>query len=253
MYWIIGIKEIEPRTELSLSLDKIGCTLFKPDHLPDGALDGCILGLRHAEFDSLPDFEGVKAAWDVLKTHIGYAAKVASIGRIAIDEQVYLKCSNGKIVTLHAIRKPRYSNVVSVSWRMPPKAGMTKEEIAAYRAEHDSSKIAAYVSRALKNENARLVLLLQSEGLTPLSMYHIVDLIQDDMNGDMSSLTSKKELTRFQHSMNTPQLYGTKSRHIAGNNSPPSKPMSIDSAQRYVAEMVESWLGLPDRSLNSRS
>jgi hypothetical protein len=72
-------------------------------------------------------------------------------------------------------------------------------------------------------------------------MYHIYELIEDDLGGKLCGLASKKDWTRFKHSVNHQAVFGDASRHIASNEKPPSNPMSLEEAQAFISRASDLW------------
>jgi hypothetical protein len=101
---------------------------------------------------------------------------------------------------------------------------------------------------AFRDDRALQVQRLLKTDLTPLSMGHIVDLIQAD--GSMKNLISRNQQTRFYRSINHPNVFGEQARHIVSEKEPPPKPMSLDEAREFTRALATRWLekkaGLPE-------
>ena len=108
--------------------------------------------------------------------------------------------------------------------------------------------IACVVSAFRDGHALQVQRLLQSE-LTPQTMGHIADLIQDDIGGAMRDLISSNQLTRFYRSINHPDVFGEHARHIVSKKEPPPKPMSLDEARDFIRDLATGYLekkaGLP--------
>jgi len=90
------------------------------------------------------------------------------------------------------------------------------------------------------------------EGAPPaMTLGNIVDLIKDDMQGDLDSLTSKTMLKRFKRSINHPVVFGDNARHIVTNQNPPPNPMHGPEARCFVLQLVRDWIEYKNNS-NSR-
>ena len=95
---------------------------------------------------------------------------------------------------------------------------------------------------ALDDDNVLTVMKMLNSELNPTAMGNIVSLIQDDMNGDLSGLVSKPQLTRFDRSINHPEVYAERARHIVSNQEPPPVPMHQKEAETFVKNIVNEWL-----------
>jgi hypothetical protein len=122
-----------------------------------------------------------------------------------------------------------------------------EEREAAYKKKR--RKATSLLVSALENERASQVQRLLRKQLTPQTMGHIADLIQDDIGGAMRDLVSGNQLTRFYRSINHPDVFGEQARHIISGQEPPPKPMSLDEAQAFIRDLAARWLeskaGLP--------
>jgi hypothetical protein len=80
-------------------------------------------------------------------------------------------------------------------------------------------------------------------------MLHISELIEADIGGAMKDLISKNQLTRFERSINHPDVFGKHARHIVSNAEPPPNPMSLDEARDFIRDLATGYLekkaGLP--------
>jgi hypothetical protein len=83
-------------------------------------------------------------------------------------------------------------------------------------------------------------------------LYRLLDVIEADVGGlrALAALEwgSSADLRRFKHSANSVAVGGDTSRHGKELTTPPSHPMSIDEADRYVRYVLESWLANKMRS-----
>ena len=125
---------------------------------------------------------------------------------------------------------------------------ITEEERARLEAERlereYQEKLALVSSRvvsAFRDERALKVYRFLQQDLTPTRMYHIYELIRDDFGGNMNSLASDKDWTRFTRSVNHQEVFGDDSRHIASKEKPPANPMSLSEAQAFISKVADSW------------
>jgi hypothetical protein len=77
---------------------------------------------------------------------------------------------------------------------------------------------------------------------TTTELGHIVDLVQDASGGNLGNYTSIKQLRRFNHSINSPTVFGLGARHAVEKNDPPAEPMSLKDAQAFAHSVGRAWL-----------
>jgi hypothetical protein len=95
---------------------------------------------------------------------------------------------------------------------------------------------------AFTDDRALRVQRLLRNGLTTQSMWHIFELIQDDMGGAIKDLVSHNRRTRFKRSINHPLAFGQQARHVISKEEPPAEPMSLDEARAFVQDLAARWL-----------
>ena len=95
---------------------------------------------------------------------------------------------------------------------------------------------------AVSDDSALRVIKLLNHELTPTTLGNIVETIQSDLGGGIHDFISKKQLSRFNQSINHPNVFGPQARHGVSNESPPPKPMSLSEARQLVRELAEIWL-----------
>ena len=126
---------------------------------------------------------------------------------------------------------------------------ITEEERARLEAERlereRQEKLALVLPRlvsAFLDERARKVQRFLQQDLTPARMYHIYELIKDDLGKKkLDNLASKKDWERFSHSVNHQEVFGDDSRHIASKEKPPANPMYLSEAQAFISKVADSW------------
>jgi len=135
--------------------------------------------------------------------------------------------------------------VVTVS----PPSDMSVEEREKWERKRAEEKYQNLLSEtivrvvpALENENVITVMRMLSSELHPTTMGNIVDLIKDDMNGNVGDLVSKAQLIRFERSINHPEVFAERARHIVSNQDPPPVSMCQDEAEIFIKNMVNEWL-----------
>lgn len=132
------------------------------------------------------------------------------------------------------------------TWTVNPE--MSEEEklrLEEERLEREyQEKLALVSSRvlpALRDERALKVHCFLQQELNPVRMYHIYELIRDDLGRQLNSLASNKDWTRFTRSVNHQEIFGDDSRHIALKEEPPANPMSLSEAQIFISRVADLW------------
>ena len=252
MKWLVEIKEAAPDIEvIKLILEGLGITIIDGDYGSDEAL-------FYIYSDEFTDCSDYKLIWkyanrlkDVITT--GY--------RVSTSESVTIGLGN--VLELAAENKYRKHIFGSVSVDLPAiiacvegtvsyaDSDLSEEEINAKIQEADrlerrkkANKALHFIGPAVNDEAAYQVIDLLCDQITPLKMGHIFDLIQNDIGGKMTDISSKKDITRFTTSINHPDVFGKESRHMVSNQSPPPKPMSKNEANSFIRNLAEQWLRL---------
>jgi hypothetical protein len=137
---------------------------------------------------------------------------------------------------------------ISGSLTVIPAQEISKEDKARLEAERQESEyqeklalVSCHVLSAFQDERVLKAQRFLQQDLTPVRMYHIYELIRDDLGGKLNSLASKKDWIRFTHSVNHQDVFGDASRHIASNEKPPSNPMSLEEAQAFISRVSDLW------------
>lgn len=117
-----------------------------------------------------------------------------------------------------------------------------EQELQERRYADLRQKALSRVVSAVRDDRALTIQQLLQEELTPQILGHIVDIIQDDMNGDLSGLMSRNQQSRFYRSINHPEVFGQKARHIVSSHEPPPHPMNLAEASTFVRDVAEKWL-----------
>ncbi|MBW4485950.1 MAG: hypothetical protein KME14_25780 [Tildeniella torsiva UHER 1998/13D] len=71
---------------------------------------------------------------------------------------------------------------------------------------------------------------------------HIIELIVEDCDGDLTEFTTKAEQSRFERSINHPSVMGLKARHAVSKNQLPPKPMNENEAKSFAHRVGQEWL-----------
>ncbi|HLX97279.1 MAG TPA: hypothetical protein VKR62_01165, partial [Roseiarcus sp.] len=219
--------------------------------------------LLHDETDTLfltsERFEALQAAAQVYEL----ASKAQSIiTEVTQDDpdiamtfkvgQVLEEVANGELrkhvfATFRAasVSVPSVTAILTVG-QAPSLSAADRERIENERKEQ------AYVSKRRKatarfvsafiDERALQVQRLLRNQLTTQSMWHIFELIQDDMGGAIKDLVSQNRQTRFERSINHPLAFGQQARRLISKAEPPPKPMGLEEARAFVRDLATRWL-----------
>jgi hypothetical protein len=96
------------------------------------------------------------------------------------------------------------------------------------------------VLSAHRSEDAVKVQRILAGELTPQSMGVIAEVL--DAQRNHLGFASRNQWTRFNRSINHPDVYGDQARHGKTNQEPPPVPMPIDEAQRFIRDAAMRWL-----------
>lgn len=88
----------------------------------------------------------------------------------------------------------------------------------------------------------QIMKLLKVSSLSMTEAGHIVELIQDDLRGDLSEFATNNEITRFKRSINHPAIMGLGARHAVPKGDPPPKPMTESEARSFARQIGLKWL-----------
>ena len=127
-----------------------------------------------------------------------------------------------------------------------------EEEKRELTYEEKRRKVTIYFVSALNFESALQVQRLLHLELTPMRMWHILEIIQDDMGVAIKDLASKNQLSRFERSVNHPKVHGEQARHIISRQQPPPKPMNLEEARAFVCGLAALWLEKKTRTVLPR-
>ncbi len=133
---------------------------------------------------------------------------------------------------------------------LTPNSEISAEErerrIQKGRAEEIAGRRNAAINRASWALVQPIVLqvleLLKSSEPAGTELGHIVDLVRDACNGDLTRFTTKSDLERFERSINHPQVLGLQARHAVSHVNPPPRPMTIIEARAFARALANSWL-----------
>ena len=74
-------------------------------------------------------------------------------------------------------------------------------------------------------------------------LYKIVEIVEDDVGAiDRRGWATKKELSRFSHTANSPKILGRAARHATQRVRPPKHPMDLVEAEELVKRVLVRWL-----------
>ena len=132
----------------------------------------------------------------------------------------------------------------------------TQAEKKEWAYQRDRDKAIPLLVAATKDERVVNVLQLLAGELTPFTMSHLGEIIENDMGKGRNNLVpgaSVNRWKRFDRSMNHPTVYGLQARHPVSNDEPPSNPMYRDEAEHFIRLIAERWLQLKIKELNELS
>lgn len=121
-------------------------------------------------------------------------------------------------------------------------SSLTAEERAEMERKARVQRAGELVKAAVRSDLVLTVMRLLDGEPGSLELGHVHDLLLDDMDGDLSSLASKKQLTRFNRSINHPDVLGLKARHAVTNQEAPPDPMSLEEATDFVRGIAQKWI-----------
>ena len=91
---------------------------------------------------------------------------------------------------------------------------------------------------------------------TWVSLYQVLEVIQDDMGGKVKLLQtrwiSRTALNRFTQTANSPAAVGRAARHGRQREQPPLTPMTMEEARSHVLSLVEAWLSSKHESFGAQ-
>lgn len=121
-----------------------------------------------------------------------------------------------------------------------------RKRIEAELVERDyqrSLRVALSRARsAYRDDQARRVQQLLQAELDTHALWHVFEIIENDMGGAITNLASANQLTRFTRSVNHPKVYGDSARHAVSRTQPPPNPMRLDEARQFIRDLAARWL-----------
>jgi hypothetical protein len=129
---------------------------------------------------------------------------------------------------------------------VPSEEELRRQEELLKERQYQELRLSA-VSRlvsAVKHERALIVQRLLNQEPTPQLLGHIADMIKDDLGGGLYRLASKNQMSRFYRSINHPDVFGEKARHIVSYDEPPPNPMNLAEGTAFIRELARAWLNL---------
>jgi hypothetical protein len=144
---------------------------------------------------------------------------------------------------------------VAVSMTMVPsvsvlsRQALSEEELKQIEEERKEGEYQQLSRRAISrlvsaftDSKALQVQRLLNGDLTPQTLGHLADLIQDDLGNGIASLASSNQWSRFFRSINHPAVFGEQARHIVSSEEPPPNPMRLSEAQHFIRQVANAWL-----------
>lgn len=101
-------------------------------------------------------------------------------------------------------------------------------------------KATAWTVSALRSPNAREVQRILNRELTPLTIGHIVELIEAEPGVFKALGVSRNQLGRLTGSINNRKVYGGSARHMKPHEPPPN-PIHLDEAKVFIRDVADRW------------
>lgn len=153
----------------------------------------------------------------------------ANGNEIHCHHKIYVQ---GAVMTLRA----SVAGVATVHSSLSPEERAEIERLAR------AAKAGELVAAALRSNLVMTVMRLLDGEPGTLELGHVHDLLLDDMDGDLSAFAKTGQLTRFNRSINHPEILGLKARHAVSNQDPPSDPMDMDEATQFIRGIAQKWI-----------
>lgn len=128
-------------------------------------------------------------------------------------------------------------------------SSLSPEEQAEMERKGRAARAAELLRAATCSDMVLTIMRLLDGEPGTLELGHVHALVLDDMNGDLSEFTTKKQLTRFKQSINDPRVLGLKARHAVTNTAPPAEPMTLEEATLFIKLVAEKWIKAKAASL----
>jgi hypothetical protein len=225
-----------------------------------GALSFSLIEEGNERYLISEKFEGLNTANDVYALAVRISAIIEEVCKNNA-ELVELRHKIGDVLELDRRGPRKYAfaalsatahatvTLDAVVLRGKAVAGMSDEEkkqLEKEQREREYEKLrrkaVSFVVSALRDDRAAQVQRLLKGNLTPQTMGHIADLIQEDMGEEIKSLVPGQQLTRFYRSINHPAVYGEQARHIVSHVDAPRSPMGLPEAQQFVRLLATRWM-----------
>jgi hypothetical protein len=212
------------------------------------------LFLTSTEFDALDKSGDVHTHALRIESIINEASygELADRLAIAVGNQVVEKNKDGRrlkhtVIAVGTAKMKVTAQAVAVS--AGANANLPEQERKRIEAElkereyQRSLRIAlSRVGSAYRNEQARKIQGLLREMQDTNILWHIYEIIENDLGGAITNLAPANQLTRFTHSVNHPKVYGDSARHAVSNAQPPRNPMRLDEARQFIQDVAERWM-----------
>lgn len=91
---------------------------------------------------------------------------------------------------------------------------------------------------------ARALRLLGNPEPSWSELYHVLDIVQEDVGGRMfdDAWVERADINLFTHTANNARAIGEQARHGHTQWEPPANPMTIDAARSLLQRLVRRWL-----------
>lgn len=242
MKWQVGISGSKCNFDfLEKVLEKLGYKIAKSDNYY----------LSSNKFEQYTDNNIVWEEANKIKNVIRDLSTFLPVGNIAFNLEHLLEMHDDGSVNKHhfaTVVVPATARLTLTGYAPTVFVG-TPEEIERQRKEKEGEEkkenireTVKLVGVAMENDKVRLVYDLLKGQLSPLIMGHVFDIIKDDIGGEVKKLATKSKITRFNRSINHPDIFGMEARHMVSQQEPPADPMNLDEAKEFIKELVNRWV-----------
>jgi hypothetical protein len=102
-----------------------------------------------------------------------------------------------------------------------------------------------WVEAALHDDDVAAALRILADPDVPWGrLYHVFEIVQEDVGSGISQWATPAECNRFTHTANNRLALGDEARHGHTRFQAPSTPMTLGQARELVRRIVTGWLGM---------
>lgn len=197
--------------------------------------------LESNDFDDLPDAKAVRKRAQQIVTVLSAYSRLKLDGRNPIQVgAITLFPDDG---SQNIFLPPA---AISAGCRLvPPNLSITRRNGTIDRCRPADS-VQQWLALARQDESVAKVLRLRNEdGLSWGALYRIYEVIQGDVGKSeivSSKWTSGRKISRFKRTANSVEAVGDHARHGCETDEPPTNPMTLSEAKRFIDSLIKSWV-----------